>query len=150
MNWQPIETAPRDGTEVLVCRVYEGGQARYAVAYNYDDGNGWRDMGDLGWAGMTNDDDNRPTHWMPLPEPPVNKSGEQMSQKFPNINCAMYFEGTCTHPAAPTIWFGLGCPDCIVAFPLSDRRVKPGCALQLYYPRPTAPVPPPPKPKEQR
>ena len=70
--WQPIETAPRDGTEVLVCRVYEDlCRVEYAVAHNYGDGNGWRDMGDLGWAGMTGDDDNQPTHWMPLPAPPV-------------------------------------------------------------------------------
>lgn len=69
--WRPIETAPRDGTEVLVCRVYEHGHAEYAVAHNYGDGNGWRDMGDLGWAGMIHDEDNQPSHWMPLPAPPV-------------------------------------------------------------------------------
>lgn len=68
--WRPTETAPRDGTEVLVCRVYEDGKAEYAVAHNYDDGNGWRDMGDLGWAGMSHEEDNQPTHWMPLPPPP--------------------------------------------------------------------------------
>lgn len=73
--WQPIETAPRDGAEVLVCRAYEDGKAEYAVAHNYDDGNGWRDMGDLGWAGMIHDDDNQPTHWMPLPPPPTNTNG---------------------------------------------------------------------------
>lgn len=76
--WQPIETAPRDGTEVLVCRVYEDGKAEYAVAHNYDDGNGWRDMGDLGWAGMTHEEDNQPTHWMPLPTPPsANDAGNR-------------------------------------------------------------------------
>lgn len=74
--WQPIETAPRDGTEVLVCRVYEGGKAEYAVAHNYDDGNGWRDMGDMGWAGMTHDDENQPTHWMPLPAHPEAHNAE--------------------------------------------------------------------------
>ena len=68
--WQPIETAPQDGTDVLVCRTYPHSCAEYAVAHNYGDGSGWRDMGDIGLAGMTVDDDNQPTHWMPLPAPP--------------------------------------------------------------------------------
>lgn len=68
--WQPIETAPRDGTEVLVCRRYEDGHAEYAVAYCYEDDDGWRDIGDIGWAGMQGGPDNQPTHWMPLPTPP--------------------------------------------------------------------------------
>ena len=55
--WQPIETAPRDGTAVLVGRVYEDGKVEYAVACNYNDGLGWSDMGAL-------------THWQPLPSPP--------------------------------------------------------------------------------
>ena len=63
MTWQPIETAPTDGTEVLV---YARGS--YAVAFW--SGKEWRDMGDIGWAGMYGDDGNQPTHWMPLPEPP--------------------------------------------------------------------------------
>ena len=68
--WQPIATAPRDGTEVLVCRTYLNNSPEYAVARNYNDGNGWRDMGDIGWAGMYGGEDNQPTHWMPLPAPP--------------------------------------------------------------------------------
>lgn len=64
MPWQPIETATRDGGEVLVCSVDTG---RFAVAsWN---GTEWRDMGDIGWAGMYGDD-NQPTHWMPLPDLP--------------------------------------------------------------------------------
>ena len=59
MTWQPIETAPKDGREVLVF-----GNNSYAVASF--DGEEWRDYGDIGWAGMYGDD-NQPTHWMPLP-----------------------------------------------------------------------------------
>lgn len=60
--WQPIETAPKDGADVLVY-----GEGSYAVAsWN---GEEWRDMGDIGWAGMYGDG-NQPTHWMPLPEAP--------------------------------------------------------------------------------
>ena len=66
--WQPIETAPRDGGEVLVCRTYAHNRPEYAVAvWN---GEEWRDMGDIGWAGMHGDEGNQPTHWMPLPPPP--------------------------------------------------------------------------------
>ena len=74
-----------------------------------------------------------------------------MSRQFPNINCRSYDRGECLHPAAPSRWYWL--VPCIIAFPLSDRRIKPGCALQCEYPMPTAPVPsppPPPKPQEQR
>ncbi len=69
MEWKPIGTAPHDGMEVLVF-----GNGSYAVAcWN---GEEWRDMGDIGWAGMYGDDGNQPTHWMPLPEPPKVGAGE--------------------------------------------------------------------------
>ncbi len=67
-KWQSIETAPRDGALVLVCRVYESGIVEYAVASS--NGDEWRDMGDIGWAGMYGEG-NQPTHWMPLPPPPT-------------------------------------------------------------------------------
>jgi len=58
-QWQPIETAPKDGTEVLVYVPRRLGPI-YAEARNVT-GNQWwgRVLGNL-----------RPTHWMPLPEPP--------------------------------------------------------------------------------
>ena len=61
-RWQPIETAPKNGTDVLI---YARGS--YAVASW--DGQEWRDMGDIGWAGMDGSDGNQPTHWMPLTPP---------------------------------------------------------------------------------
>ena len=60
-RWQPIETAPRDGTEVLITH------GRTTVVAWWSDIFGWRDWGDIGWGGMQ---DVAPTHWQPLPEPP--------------------------------------------------------------------------------
>lgn len=52
--------ADRDGTEVLAY-----GYETYSVAWW--DGDGWRDIGDIGWGGFQ---DIEPTHWQPLPPPP--------------------------------------------------------------------------------
>lgn len=70
-EWRPIETAPRDGTTVIVarhmgdfgwirgCAMWVGGNGFVAgwVSHGFD-----RVMGELGLA--------HPTHWQPLPAPP--------------------------------------------------------------------------------
>lgn len=59
MSWQPIETAPKDGTEVLV----------YAAPY--EDLRGFQTV--AAWheaAGWCVDELREATHWMPLSEPP--------------------------------------------------------------------------------
>lgn len=83
-DWQPIETAPKDGTEVLLFvpgyiggrRVMEG---NIVVGAWIDDhawgreGVWWSDISDPyeGHSGATADSvDLTPTHWMPLPEAP--------------------------------------------------------------------------------
>ncbi len=62
MDWQSIETAPMDGTEILAF-THEGPRIVWRV--DGDDGY-WEDMQRM-LAGAT---PFRPTHWMPLPEPP--------------------------------------------------------------------------------
>lgn len=59
-GWQPIETAPRDGTEFLACWAKGGTHAIVA----WTEGMGWTDA---------NSDDGflvPPTHWQDLPAPP--------------------------------------------------------------------------------
>lgn len=94
MEWKPIGTAPHDGREVLVF-----GNGSYAVAcWN---GEEWRDMGDIGWAGMYGDDGNQPTHWRQLPEPPkvgVGKTADVPETDFGDIPQTVDLAGT-THNA---------------------------------------------------
>lgn len=66
-EWQPIETAPRDGTNILVwwsaefhCPVV----AHYADKYE-NSGIGWKITG---WGNVISR--SSPTHWMHLPQPP--------------------------------------------------------------------------------
>ncbi len=65
MNWQPIETAPKDGTEILTFQPrlsYRG----FFVVVRFD-AEMWG--GDGGWS--DGEYHYRPTHWMPLPDPPA-------------------------------------------------------------------------------
>ncbi len=72
-NWQPIETAPLDGTSVLV---WDGRSVSSARAFP----NEWDNRGDeCGWSWCPSENSfdssphgiGEPTHWMPLPEPPA-------------------------------------------------------------------------------
>lgn len=72
-EWQPIDTAPKDGTTVILGR--DMGDFGFVRGYGNFDGkegsfvSGWishgfsRVHGNLGLA--------HPTHWMPLPKPPA-------------------------------------------------------------------------------
>jgi hypothetical protein len=67
-EWRPIETAPRNGDDVLLYRRDEWGDRDILV--------GWLGSDDL-WRynAPLNDPEAeitpRPTHWQPLPEPPA-------------------------------------------------------------------------------
>lgn len=72
MEWQPIETAPKDGSDVLLYFPLEGlkGWSRVVICH-------WRTIGDERGHWVWQDravrgysDAYKPTHWMPLPEPP--------------------------------------------------------------------------------
>lgn len=62
-EWQPIETAPTDGTPIWAVQ----GSRQFVAWWDYhpaDDVEFWRDEADS---------EPQPTHWMPLPAPPETK-----------------------------------------------------------------------------
>lgn len=69
MNWEPIETAPNDGAEILCCDARTG-ERRVAIRKLF-----FEKSGRYEWF---RDDEHcpghtwslEPTHWMPLPSPP--------------------------------------------------------------------------------
>jgi hypothetical protein len=66
-GWQPIETAPKDGT------TFEGklpDEARFTIKWKRD---AW--AFDYGGCWLVLNQKNQPTHWVPLPPPP--KKGDE-------------------------------------------------------------------------
>jgi hypothetical protein len=84
-EWKPIETAPKDGTEIFIWR--EGWHCAPVAKWEYNvdaDAYGWTideevylGQCDEGWLGYV-DDDPMPTHWMPLPAPPKGEGDETL------------------------------------------------------------------------
>ena len=72
MTWQPMATAPKDGTHILVWFPQSGVWEVFMHRFDQDDTEGWWCVSDnknepmplRGWV-------IQPTHWMPLPAPPV-------------------------------------------------------------------------------
>ena len=74
MDWQPIETAPRDGTWILL----RGGTSKYGwygdnfppmVCAQFDCSSWQFAYYESGYYGEYKN----PTHWMPLPAPPKDR-----------------------------------------------------------------------------
>jgi hypothetical protein len=65
MDWQPIETAPKDGTRILVAIDEDMECAAWALYDDEEGGGRWIDaMGEAVWNGE------EPEYWMPLPKSP--------------------------------------------------------------------------------
>jgi len=69
-EWQPIETAPKDGTDILIYQPPEkiwGLIFEHVIYVCHFDGRGrWTESDGERYSNF------KPTHWMPLPEPPLN------------------------------------------------------------------------------
>ena len=70
-NWQPIDTAPKDGTDILLFRSGAVHRGRWEKQrYHERPKPYWSDDLERG-LGVIWCREHPPTHWMPLPEPPV-------------------------------------------------------------------------------
>lgn len=65
MDWQPMETAPTDGTDVLLWWPFWCKGRPTIGRFGYKNIQQW-----LAPEALEGDGD-PPTHWMPLPDPPV-------------------------------------------------------------------------------
>jgi hypothetical protein len=70
MNWQPIETAPKDGTVIII---YDTEWGVYAAEWSPS---WYGDTTNQGWIEARFDEEygsyaKNATLWMPLPEPPT-------------------------------------------------------------------------------
>jgi len=73
MEWQPIETAPKNTHVIIGCSGSASQEARWLHARVVGDGNeGWYSS-DSDVTGYNSWRVNPPTHWMPLPPPPEAK-----------------------------------------------------------------------------
>ena len=72
-EWQPIESAPKDGTEILVWSKIGGGKHKFATwesdKYAKNPRPYWR-MGNQNLDGVMPQRIYQPLFWMPLPLPP--------------------------------------------------------------------------------
>jgi hypothetical protein len=69
MDWQPIETAPRDGSSIIVGYDYAGRWIIH-VAF-WDDECGWFSYITNSITDVLLDGPRAPTHWIPLPTTPT-------------------------------------------------------------------------------
>lgn len=68
LDWQPIETAPKDGRFVLIA--FDCPNPEYKAVCVARIRKGWST-----WDSFPGDYTKHPTHWMPLPPPPQAPAG---------------------------------------------------------------------------
>lgn len=84
--WQPIETAPKDGTWILGVRQYKQQSGKPDVwtiptSLLWHDGR-WCQGCDCDWDFKQ---EVKPTHWMPLPQPPVECETELQQEQAASL-----------------------------------------------------------------
>ena len=75
-EWQPIETAPKDGVEILGLK--KNGDAHVVYGHRY--GAGGREFEWAQFAGDNSYELKGLTHWMPLPQPPKEVDNDTHNQ----------------------------------------------------------------------
>lgn len=78
LEWQPIESAPKDGTSIILYVAWRiVGEARWQ-GDGHDEGWWWAgtDPGDYNADKISS----QPTHWMALPEPPMSEDQRQQGK----------------------------------------------------------------------
>lgn len=68
-KWQDISTAPKDGSEIILCVLDSVFVGVWIGKENYRGEIGWHDVADS-FELWYSERPVTPTHWMPLPEPP--------------------------------------------------------------------------------
>jgi len=90
MDWQPIETAPKTGCKLILSYINSNNRRRTVMArWLTDEQAAETDADDVGlkggwyecidnWSDYTEVaiHEGEPTHWMPLPTPPVGARGD--------------------------------------------------------------------------
>lgn len=96
-DWRPIDSAPRDGNEILLWDPDRAVDSRMQIGL-------WNDIWETpGWQScMENEALTRPTHWMPLPDPP----GAAMAAEKPD--CPRCGGPTKTREIPMKGWTGIG------------------------------------------
>lgn len=71
-KWRPIETAPKDGTSILIFGKWDGEISDWRKVWPQSGVAAWQDNE---WSAVLTDIYGvwcaLPTHWMPLPKPPT-------------------------------------------------------------------------------
>lgn len=109
-QWQPIETAPKDGTAVDLWTSYgeRVPNAEYKVlrnrvtacwAYSLGYGENGYELWDEVFPA--------PTHWRPVPDPPSDVAGEQMNCELRNLEQAVAACENFFRTAASSLFLGL-------------------------------------------
>lgn len=81
-GWQPIATAPKDGTNVLL--VNRRGNMATGLWMESLSGTGWYLRGSSRGPDAFFNDHHGPTHWMPLPAPPTDASQNSKPDREPS------------------------------------------------------------------
>ena len=86
MNWQPIETAPKDGTEIIAMYKHIETQIVHNAFYMTSNDFEEKESEYIGWWSYDKSEVSRvmlndwmtPTHWMPLPDAPENNQPKEI------------------------------------------------------------------------